>query len=146
MKNTLKASLRWAATSIRRLVVVALLPLGVAGCFEEEGVNLTVENSEQYGNSYPFKCIFDLVVHNRLDEPLEILRAVVFVNETRARTSGYYDFELGEKVVAGGRGGVRMMVELRGPSGCVQPKPKITKVRVVKCETTTRNCAEGVSF
>jgi len=133
-------------TVIRNMVVGALLPVSVAGCFEDKSVKLEVVEILERDTTWDI-CYMEVIAANRLDKPIETLKATLTIND-RPVYDGYansFSTENGrqktDRIVIGESYAEELYVEGDCPNNA-----EITSVEVEICTTTDRDCSDMVSF
>lgn len=130
-----------SATSIRRLVVGALLPLSVAGCFESEDISVEAVGARYDGSRGICHVEFEVV--NNLQEPIELLSIVPVINGQTANKAARTDIRLLNFKI--GQSARRTMYYDLDRSECSDPE--ITDVETGHdCKTPTRICNDDFSF
>jgi len=130
-----------AATSIRRLAVGALLPLGVAGCFESEDISVETVGTRYDGSRGICHVEFEVV--NNLQEPIELLSIAPVINGVPANKAARTDIRLLNFKI--GQSARRTMYYDLDRSDCSDPE--ITDVETGHdCKTPTRICNDDFSF
>lgn len=139
-----------AAKSIRRLAVGALLPLSVAGCFEDK--NVRFEISEVIGRDRTVDgCMLIVTATNGFDEHIEALIATVLVNGRPVQDGYGYGERNNFSTKKGGQRTDRIVIGQRYEEelfikGDCPDNPEITNIEVEVCATGQRDCSEDVTF
>ncbi|MET4103983.1 hypothetical protein ABIE58_003431 [Roseovarius sp. MBR-78] len=134
------------ATVIRNLVVGALLPLSVAGCFKDKSVKLEVAEILERDTTWDI-CYMKIVATNELDEPIETLVATLTVNDLPVY-DGYansFSTEKGRQKTDRIVIGQSYTEELYFKGECPE-NAEITSVKIEACATTERDCSKDVTF